>query len=562
MAAAQTASSVAAAADKAADRSGVASRARAHEPAACEETRAAAASGAKPLPNYKHLWMAKKAASAGNPVACARSSAIPSEAHAAHGPASQELQASSCSRNEARVARDTTEMAATAVTETATSERNRPAKVARTGQHADVAAASAATPPAQSSGNAVGEMLRDAAGSGGGLARSAERLRQGLRRSYTIATTGKASTTVHTGNSALLLAVQAHQQLADAAEANLSPVRTTYPGRRATSIARDARKAAAERARVGARASSTIAAQAAGGSKDRRSADAVQPTSFSRAAASTRAHAEAAIVGAAAAVLPSGATRVSHSTNDSKQVSGPPASTSGFQAVASPPPLLRSLDPFSSPSSCGHLAGISTKYSASPGALRRAATLAPSHGSTANASAASASASGVSANNALRKNEPKYAYKEVVRGREAREALRGFDCDHCRRFFEMLLENGFGVEAADIRQAASRHRHRFSPARTPEGYWELNSLPDELPVMPYNPRDEGIKNYDEWAAERDRSRQAENAATTMGAGRGGGHDSRGVRGKRTGAGGPAGVDAEETLCDKATSKKRRRSSDG
>jgi hypothetical protein len=142
---------------------------------------------------------------------------------------------------------------------------------------------------------------------------------------------------------------------------------------------------------------------------------------------------------------------------------------------------------YTSPSDrCGHLSGISERY--------------PRAGIGADASGlrggvADGARLPLARAHTLAGGEPSYAYKEVVRGDEARKALRGFDCAHCRRFFEYLLENGFRVDAADIRQAVSRHRHRFSPAHTPEGYWRLDDLPDEadMPVRPYNPADEGVK---------------------------------------------------------------------
>jgi hypothetical protein len=114
-----------------------------------------------------------------------------------------------------------------------------------------------------------------------------------------------------------------------------------------------------------------------------------------------------------------------------------------------------------------------------------------------------------------------YPYHEVVRGRAARDALRGFPCAQCAAFWSAMLEadpaldvtaslramqatgqhnHGPGPAPAASSSAAavaaeahpgtaqgnstramleraSRHRARFSPVTTPPGYWELGSLP-------------------------------------------------------------------------------------
>jgi hypothetical protein len=66
----------------------------------------------------------------------------------------------------------------------------------------------------------------------------------------------------------------------------------------------------------------------------------------------------------------------------------------------------------------------------------------------------------------------------------------------CRRFWENLLDVGIDVDVGDIRDSASRHRHRFTPPGTPEDYWDLNDMTGDRPPHPYNPMDEGVK---EWA---------------------------------------------------------------
>ena len=63
---------------------------------------------------------------------------------------------------------------------------------------------------------------------------------------------------------------------------------------------------------------------------------------------------------------------------------------------------------------------------------------------------------------------------EVVRGKDARKALRGFDCEHCRQFYEGFVKQYGEERAAQMKQECSRHRSRFTPPKTPEGYWDLS----------------------------------------------------------------------------------------
>lgn len=72
--------------------------------------------------------------------------------------------------------------------------------------------------------------------------------------------------------------------------------------------------------------------------------------------------------------------------------------------------------------------------------------------------------------------ENAYQYVEVVRNREARAALSGHDCVECRKYYEAL--GGLG-DAALQKSKCSRHRARFVPYDTPDGFWNL-SFPDSL----------------------------------------------------------------------------------
>jgi hypothetical protein len=69
-----------------------------------------------------------------------------------------------------------------------------------------------------------------------------------------------------------------------------------------------------------------------------------------------------------------------------------------------------------------------------------------------------------------------FKYKEVVRGKNAREALKGFDCEQCGGFFNAVLE-GKGSEVYnrnDLICKCSRHRSKWSPDKTPKDFWEMS----------------------------------------------------------------------------------------
>ena len=69
-----------------------------------------------------------------------------------------------------------------------------------------------------------------------------------------------------------------------------------------------------------------------------------------------------------------------------------------------------------------------------------------------------------------RNGEPTFAYQEVVRGRDARAALPGHDCDECRKFLDAL---GPGFDREDIVNKCSRHRARHKPPSTPDNFWRM-----------------------------------------------------------------------------------------
>ena len=86
-----------------------------------------------------------------------------------------------------------------------------------------------------------------------------------------------------------------------------------------------------------------------------------------------------------------------------------------------------------------------------------------------------------------------FKYKEVVRGKNAREALKGFDCEQCGGFFNAILE-GKGSEVYnrnDLICKCSRHRSKWSPDKTPKDFWEM-SFADSIAA-----REKGVSGQNE-----------------------------------------------------------------
>ncbi len=68
-----------------------------------------------------------------------------------------------------------------------------------------------------------------------------------------------------------------------------------------------------------------------------------------------------------------------------------------------------------------------------------------------------------------------YKYIEPVRKKSEREALRSTDCRQCKKFYDAVLAkdaNGV-VESRCKHHDASRHRYKFAPPATPEGFWNI-----------------------------------------------------------------------------------------
>ncbi|BDA48139.1 probable DNA endonuclease RBBP8 at C-terminar half [Coccomyxa sp. Obi] len=117
----------------------------------------------------------------------------------------------------------------------------------------------------------------------------------------------------------------------------------------------------------------------------------------------------------------------------------------------------------------------------------------------------------------FRPGEPGYKYKETVRKKAEREELLGIECVDCRKFYAAIetwgavgdlpacghAVRGAGAPPASaaaapvreqLRQDASRHRYRYEPPATPDGFWDLgfmDSLDSRVQPQNYGGKEDG-----------------------------------------------------------------------
>jgi hypothetical protein len=66
----------------------------------------------------------------------------------------------------------------------------------------------------------------------------------------------------------------------------------------------------------------------------------------------------------------------------------------------------------------------------------------------------------------------KAKFEEPIRRKSDRENLNGHSCDECARYFSALEKMGFDTK--DMINTCSRHRTKYTPPSTPDGYWDLS----------------------------------------------------------------------------------------
>lgn len=68
-----------------------------------------------------------------------------------------------------------------------------------------------------------------------------------------------------------------------------------------------------------------------------------------------------------------------------------------------------------------------------------------------------------------------FKYVEPVRKKSERESLKGVECKQCKKFYDAVLPGA--TDKQNIRcehhDGVSRHRYRYAPPSTPEGFWNI-----------------------------------------------------------------------------------------
>ncbi|KAF3781844.1 gamma response 1 protein [Nymphaea thermarum] len=78
---------------------------------------------------------------------------------------------------------------------------------------------------------------------------------------------------------------------------------------------------------------------------------------------------------------------------------------------------------------------------------------------------------------AARADGGNFKYVEPVRRKGDREFLKGFECKQCKKFYDALQQDG-GIDSSNKIQCehhdgVSRHRYRYLPPSTPDGFWNI-----------------------------------------------------------------------------------------
>lgn len=77
-----------------------------------------------------------------------------------------------------------------------------------------------------------------------------------------------------------------------------------------------------------------------------------------------------------------------------------------------------------------------------------------------------------------------YKYVEPVRKKAKRENLKGIECKQCRKFDDAVLSdekhdpNVKQALSCEHHDGVSRHRYRYAPPWTPEGFWNICFEPE------------------------------------------------------------------------------------
>lgn len=77
----------------------------------------------------------------------------------------------------------------------------------------------------------------------------------------------------------------------------------------------------------------------------------------------------------------------------------------------------------------------------------------------------------------IRPDKKSFKYVEPVRKKAERANLKGVECKQCKKFYDAVLPDGDDNNKQNLRcehhEGVSRHRYRFAPPSTPEGFWNI-----------------------------------------------------------------------------------------
>lgn len=74
-----------------------------------------------------------------------------------------------------------------------------------------------------------------------------------------------------------------------------------------------------------------------------------------------------------------------------------------------------------------------------------------------------------------------FKYVEPVRKKADRDNLKGIECKQCKKFYDAVLPNDRRSDSSgnqgnfrcEHHDGVSRHRYRYAPPMTPEGFWNI-----------------------------------------------------------------------------------------
>ncbi|XP_042954785.1 protein gamma response 1 isoform X2 [Carya illinoinensis] len=74
-----------------------------------------------------------------------------------------------------------------------------------------------------------------------------------------------------------------------------------------------------------------------------------------------------------------------------------------------------------------------------------------------------------------------FKYVETVRKKADRENLKGIECKQCKKFYDAVLPDDGGSDTSgnqgnfrcEHHEGVSRHRYKYAPPMTPEGFWNI-----------------------------------------------------------------------------------------